>query len=760
MLNWRKQKKQTEPEHSRRLRGLVFAAMLVPLLALARTRPDLTPHVLLAALVMAAGHWTSYHSRHGVRQIVRLLTFVAVNLALCWLFAGLAIGATVPQAQFAIFAQAITSFDLRFRTSLYNTLIHSLAILYVAATLSRTTELALYLLLFVGLALAAFAAGEAESGRRNARVTPASPGQPAAGSLTLFGLGFAAITFLVLVLVFLLTPRYANRPIVPPFSLNLPLSGGTSAEIINPGVPLVQINGWSNGTSDYYYGFDTSLDLRYRGGLSNELVMYVRSPSRSYWRSHSYDTYDGVRWSQSDTTLAKLRDRGVYFELPAPLGSPEAQTMQAEVQPDGSRLIKDPPGIPRHLQETLNIDDSRAPVQSWQRDQQIVQTFNIVRQQPNLIFAAYRPAEIFLSTETLSLDSGDGLRLPQPLQAGMTYSVVSYRPQFDPAVLRRVDTSVYPPNITARYLQLPPTISERTRALARQLAAPHDNVFDQVTALTNYLRSEYPYNFYPPPHPPGAEVVDQFLFVDKEGVCEQYATSLVVLARSLGIPARLAAGYGAGTHNPVTGYYEVRYSDAHSWVEVYFPGQGWVPFDPTPGWTSQPYPTPAQNWLFANNGQLFNQLTGLQIPVSAIASGAASGIVFFAPFLVGATLLVGLVWLLWTLARRLNFTWPKMGLRYSPPPADETRRRILQAYRQAGRILRGQKYRARRPGETAAEYAASVGQLPALAELTELTELAAYRPVAPNIAQAAAAESAANRLKAELPPAQKNRGLK
>ncbi len=746
-------KPKTEPEQSLKLRLVVLAAMLTPLAALAHTRLDLLPHSLVAALGIIAGHGYSYYTLPRQRQLLRLIMFGAVHGALCWLFAGLAIGATVPQAQFAVFAQAITSFDLRYRSSLFNTLIHSLAILYVAATLSRTIELAIYLLVFGGLVLAAFFIGEAESGRKQARVsaTPAKPAR-AAAPLTLFGLGFAAIGLPVLVVVFLFTPRYANRPIVPPFSLTLPLSGGTSAEIINPGVPLVQINGWNNGSSDYYYGFNTSLDLRYRGGLSNAVVMYVRSPSRSYWRSHSYDFYDGLRWQQSDTSLTVLEDRGVYYELPAPLGSPETQIPVGHLLPDGSRRL-DEPVMPRHIQETLNLNKNGAsPAASgWQQDQQIVQTFNIVRQQPNLIFAAYRPAEVFISANSLSLDSGDGIRLPQPLQAGMTYSVISYRPNFNPDTLRHLDTSVYPANITRRYLQLPGNISARVKNLAQTLAAPRPTAFDKVAALNAYLLDTYPYNPYPPPHPPGAEVVDQFLFGDKEGVCEQYATALVVMARSLGIPARLAAGYGSGAYNAITGYYEVHYSDAHAWAEVYFPGAGWVPFDPTPGWTPQPYPTPAQNWLFANNGQLFTQLTGLNLPVNALASGAMASAMFFGPFLLGSALLVGLALLLMYWIKRLKFDWPGRERSYSHLPDNtQTRRRILQLYRQAGQTLRRRKIRPRQPWETISEYAGQVNAPPALRRLSQLAEVAAYRPAAPNAAAVTQAEAALQALQTEL----------
>ncbi|MCB0198110.1 MAG: transglutaminase domain-containing protein, partial [Anaerolineae bacterium] len=249
------------------------------------------------------------------------------------------------------------------------------------------------------------------------------------------------------------------------------------------------------------------------------------------------------RWNQSDTSLTELANQGVYYELPVPLGSPLSQSPLGEPQPDGNRLLHEQRGPPRHIQELLDIE-TQAPA-AWQADQQIVQTFTLVRDQPNLIFAAYRPAEIFIATERLSLDSGDGIRVPEGLKAGLTYSVVSYRPDFDADRLRHLPAGPYPPAIRERYLQLPDTISQRVRQLAQTLTEPHDNTFDKVDALTEYLLTEYPYNLFPPAHPPGAEVVDTFLFEDREGICEQYVTALVVMARSLGIPARLVSGYGA-----------------------------------------------------------------------------------------------------------------------------------------------------------------------------------------------------------------------
>ncbi len=96
------------------------------------------------------------------------------------------------------------------------------------------------------------------------------------------------------------------------------------------------------------------------------------------------------------------------------------------------------------------------------------------------------------------------------------------------------------------------------------------NPYDKAVALREHLQTNYPYDYFPPPQQPGAETCDQFLFVDGRGVCEQYVTSLVVMLRVLGIPARLVASYGSGAYNSITGYYEVRANDAHAWAEVYF----------------------------------------------------------------------------------------------------------------------------------------------------------------------------------------------
>src|SRR3972149_7569533 len=109
-------------------------------------------------------------------------------------------------------------------------------------------------------------------------------------------------------------------------------------------------------------------------------------------------------------------------------------------------------------------------------------------------------------------------------------------------------------------------------------------IYDKAKAIEAYLRT-YPYDLEVPAPPEGQDVADYFLFDLKKGYCDYYATAMVVLARSSGVPARFVLGYSPGSYDAPNAQYVVRELNAHSWVEVYFPGMGWVEFEPT---ASQP----------------------------------------------------------------------------------------------------------------------------------------------------------------------------
>jgi hypothetical protein len=163
----------------------------------------------------------------------------------------------------------------------------------------------------------------------------------------------------------------------------------------------------------------------------------------------------------------------------------------------------------------------------------------------------------------------------------VSYTVVSRVPTPTAQELQAIPP-LYPPDIRERYLQLPETVPQRVVDLAWEVVDGADSVYERARLLERYLRA-YPYSLQVARPPEDRDVVDYFLFDAREGYCDYYATAFVVMARSAGLPSRLATGYAGGEVDPATGERVVVEANAHSWPEVYFPGWGWVRFEPTAG---------------------------------------------------------------------------------------------------------------------------------------------------------------------------------
>jgi transglutaminase-like putative cysteine protease len=168
-----------------------------------------------------------------------------------------------------------------------------------------------------------------------------------------------------------------------------------------------------------------------------------------------------------------------------------------------------------------------------------------------------------------------------------TYSVVGLIPQLTAADLEGASTS-YPRYITDSYLQLPDTVTQETRDLANQIVqdAGATNPYDQAIAIQDYLRTNFTYDIEAGGAPDGRDIVDYFLFESKVGRCDHYSSSMAVMLRMLGVPARVVTGLAPVPYDSDMDGYVYRGRNAHAWVEVYFPGFGWVPFEPTPTQTA------------------------------------------------------------------------------------------------------------------------------------------------------------------------------
>lgn len=154
----------------------------------------------------------------------------------------------------------------------------------------------------------------------------------------------------------------------------------------------------------------------------------------------------------------------------------------------------------------------------------------------------------------------------------------------DPDALRQTAVSDIPAPILARYTALPDTVPQRVHDLAQEVAGNYSNPYDQARAIERFLR-QYPYTLNVPSPPPGVDPVDYFLFDLQRGYCDYYASSMVVMARSLGLPARMAIGF-LGQQPDENGVQTVRQINSHSWAEIYFPEYGWIEFEPTAAFAS------------------------------------------------------------------------------------------------------------------------------------------------------------------------------
>ncbi len=297
-------------------------------------------------------------------------------------------------------------------------------------------------------------------------------------------------------------------------------------------------------------GFSDRVELGAYGTIeTNEsVVMRVHIPNVAIdagslpnlrWRGIVFDTFDGRAWIVQDPRRMVLGRSGAEFRVGAPRGTGPILTQEIYLEPIGT----------------------------------------------DIIFAAPQALRFKLRADTVQVDDMGSVSVSKPL-ARLSYTVESeLEPPWGPGAPSRGAPVTLSSRARARFLQLPP-LPPRVPALARQIAAGSPDPYETARRLTHFLSREFRYTLTLE-RLTNLDPLEEFLFVRRAGNCEYFAASLAVMLRSLGVPARVVGGFQRGEWNPYGQYFMVRLADAHSWVEAYVGGVGWITFDPSPRGTAQ-----------------------------------------------------------------------------------------------------------------------------------------------------------------------------
>lgn len=581
---FRRVNRTARPEGSVVLRGAVLATVMIAVVAVAISGAAAAGDAIAALVLLPVGAWVSHRRRAADNTWIKVALTVGAALALARFFGDIRTATTIedtrlPLTGLFLALQILHGFDLPQRRDLGFTLASSLALIGLAAVNTHAGLFGVTLVLYAAMAgvslaamqrsaaaeradeiadempdarrLAGGTADELEQLREGVSGEPrrvaAAAGRAGAGLVRASG-----PVVLVGMLVFLLLPRTdAGTLGTLPFrglpGPRLPSSLVQNSGLAGDGQSTPGERGGSplpfNPTA--YFGFSEYVDLRTVGELSGEPVMRVRADMPRFWRGMVFDTYDGLGWTRSQD------------EPPQPTH-----------------------GLPVSFRPQLGPDELAGGPLPDSDTRRITQTFELLDATPNLIFAAAEARRIFIAGGSASRWEDGTISTGAEMEEETIYSVVSEVITTDPAALR-TRTGTPPDDLRNRYTQLPEDLPERVRDLSARLTDGLTTNYRKAEAVEAWLGEHTAYTLDAPPPPRNGDMVDHFLFESRQGWCEPIASSMVVLLRAAGVPARFATGFQPGDHNPITNVWDVEMSDAHAWTEVWIPHEGWVQFDPT-----------------------------------------------------------------------------------------------------------------------------------------------------------------------------------
>ena len=412
-----------------------------------------------------------------------------------------------------------------------------LAVLAVAAMISSAiltveTGFIVALAIFLILAVSTFVAMEIRRSGADA-VSPAlDPGTPisrrlnrALGTVSLL-VAFSALALGVV--IFFMIPRFTT--------------GYMSAFNLQPNMTT---------------GFSEDMTLGTIGQIQQNTAVVMRitvdNPERAqdvHWRGIVLTTFDGKRWftqAHNDDLVLAGTDGAYYF------GGPSGRNDSVPIR---YTVLMEPMATSAIF---------------------IAPTIQALR--GNFLEDSARPGT--LRRHFLLMDDTGSVFNSQRIGVKVRYEGVSRLPRIPVSQLRAAP-AVYSNKIQDTYLQLPPGLDPRIKQLAEDVTSHASSPYDKASAIELYLKAHYAYTL-DLRGDPGDDPLAYFLFTRRAGHCEYFASAMAIMLREIGIPSRYATGFLPGEFNDIGGDYIIRASDAHAWVEVYFPGYGWMTFDPTPG---------------------------------------------------------------------------------------------------------------------------------------------------------------------------------
>jgi transglutaminase-like putative cysteine protease len=332
------------------------------------------------------------------------------------------------------------------------------------------------------------------------------------------------------------------------------LLGAAAIFFVLPRVSAGYLSAYAPG-SELSTGFSDRVQLGRIGEIqqSSSVVMHIQIDGDKKgafdlkWRGVALNVFDGTTWSNPHEQHIVPRTADGRFDLWAP--DPRGQASKA-VRPIHYRVLMEPVGS-------------------------------------NVFFLAGTPQVLQGNYRLVVADGGGAVFDLDPEHPVSRYEATSDLAQPAAGELRAAG-GPYPLDVLLQSLKLPP-LDPRIRQLAEQITVSADNNYDKAVAIETYLRTHFGYTLELPRTVPRDRLAN-FLFERQQGHCEYFASSMAVMLRALRIPSRVVNGFSGGEFNDLTSQYLVRASNAHSWVEAYFPGYGWVSFDPTPAGSAAAHP--------------------------------------------------------------------------------------------------------------------------------------------------------------------------